>query len=497
MFNLLAKKLLNIGKKRGGKKPFYITTTLPYVNAEPHIGFAMELVRADIIARYQKLIGRAVFFNTGTDEHGQKIYQKAVEAGLEPQAYVDSYATKFKALIPLLGISEDINFIRTTDRHHIEAAQEFWRRVDKAGFIYKKQYETKYCIGCELEKTDSELEDGRCPIHPNKAIELRAEENYFFQYSAFESRLQELYAKNPNLVVPDFRFNEIKNFVKSGLHDFSISRLKTKMPWGIAVPGDEEQVMYVWFDALVNYISAIGWPKDEAKFRQWGVESGGVVQYAGKDNLRPQAGMWQAMLLAVGLTPSQTIVIDGFINASDGQKMSKSIGNTISPHELVAGFGVEAVRYYMARHINDFEDFDFSLEKMTEAYNANLANGLGNLVSRVMKMASTHLAGPVSVSDQSIPADFKQAIANFELNKASNIIWAQIGELDKKIQTTEPFKLIKTEPIKAKAIITELVVGLYAVGQILEPIMPTTSATIKALVKANQMPTTPLFGRKD
>ena len=197
------------------------------------------------------------------------------------------------------------------------------------------------------------------------------------------------------------------------MHDFSISRLKTKMPWGIAVPGDEEQVMYVWFDALVNYISAIGWPKDEAKFRQWGVESGGVVQYAGKDNLRPQAGMWQAMLLAVGLTPSQTIVIDGFINASDGQKMSKSIGNTISPHELVAGFGVEAVRYYMARHINDFEDFDFSLEKMTEAYNANLANGLGNLVSRVMKMASTHLAGPVSVSDQSIPADFKQPMVVF------------------------------------------------------------------------------------
>ncbi len=479
------------------KKTFYITTTLPYVNAEPHIGFAMELVRADIIARYQKLMGQEVFFNTGTDEHGQKIYQKAVEAGEEPQTYVDGYAAKFKALIPLLGISSDINFIRTTDRHHVEAAQEFWRQVDQNGFIYKKQYETKYCIGCELEKTDSELENGRCPIHPDKEIELRAEENYFFKYSAFEEQLLDLYEKNPNLVTPDFRFNEIKSFVKSGLRDFSISRLKTKMPWGIAVPNDPDQVMYVWFDALVNYISAIGWPNDETKFKKWGAESGGMVQYAGKDNLRPQAGMWQAMLMAANLPPSKNIIIDGFINAADGQKMSKSLGNTINPVELVDEFGVEAVRYYIARHINDFEDFDFSLEKMKESYNAGLANGLGNLVSRIMKMASTHLEVSVDVPEKSIPEDFKQALNNFRINEAADIIWRWISDLDKRIQAEEPFKLIKNDLEKGRVIITELTVGLYTIGRMLNPLMPETSAIIKSLVKENKMPEAPLFVRKD
>ncbi len=499
MFNLLAKKLFKglKGKDESKNKPFYLTTTLPYVNADPHIGFAMELVRADIMVRYQALMGREVFFNTGTDEHGQKIYQKASEAGRDVQTYVDEYAARFKALIPLLGIWPEINFIRTTDAHHIAAAQEFWRRVDRAGFIYKKQYETKYCVGCELEKTDSELEEGRCPIHPDKELELRAEENYFFKYSAFEQKLLDLYTQNPNLVRPDFRFNEIKSFVAGGLRDFSISRLKTKMPWGVPVPGDADHVMYVWFDALVNYISAIGWPDDMTKFERWAVQSGGMVQYAGKDNLRPQAGMWQAMLLAGGLPPSQNIIINGFINAADGQKMSKSLGNTVTPKELVDEFGVEAVRYFIARHINDFEDFDFSLDKMKEGYNGNLANGLGNLVSRIMKMASTHLVGPVTVPEKSIPDGFKDALDNFEINRATNIVWEHIAELDKKIQATEPFKLIKTDPVAAKAIIAELVGGLYTVGRMLNPIMPQTSVAIKSLVKENKMPNTPLFIRRD
>ncbi|KKT74648.1 MAG: Methionine-tRNA ligase, partial [Parcubacteria group bacterium GW2011_GWB1_44_7] len=276
---------------------FYITTTLPYVNAEPHIGFAMEVIRADVMARWKRAQGFEVFFNTGTDERGAKIFEAAKKAGQEPQTYVDEAAKKFQALIPLLNLSEP-NFIRTTDSHHIKAAREFWKICAKNGHIYKKPYKIKYCVGCELEKTDSELVDGKCPLHPTREIEEIEEENYFFKFSAFQKPLLDFYEKKPDFVVPDFRFNEIKSFVKRGLEDFSISRLKEKMPWGIEVPDDSEHTMYVWFDALVNYISAIGWPDDLERFKKWQIDSGGMVQYCGKDNLRQQSAMWQAMLMA-------------------------------------------------------------------------------------------------------------------------------------------------------------------------------------------------------
>ena len=214
-------------------KNFYITTTLPYVNSEPHVGFAMEIIRADVIARNKKLNGYNVFFNTGTDEHGAKIHRNAVAQGIDPQRYVDDLSLKFKDLVPLLGITEDVKFIRTTDSHHIKAAQEFWKLCDKNGYIYKKNYKIKYCVGCELEKTESELVDGKCPIHPLMVIDEIDEENYFFKFSEFDKPLLDLYKNNPQLVIPDFRFNEIKAFVERGLQDFSISRLKSKMPWGI------------------------------------------------------------------------------------------------------------------------------------------------------------------------------------------------------------------------------------------------------------------------
>ena len=225
---------------------FYITTTLPYVNSDPHLGFALEMVQADAIARYHKLLGKEVFFNTGTDEHGIKVYRKAEQEGKEIQAYVAEYAEKFKKLMPALGISDDIHFIRTTEAHHIKACQEFWNRCHDNGDIYKKIYHVKYCVGCELEKTESELnEQGRCPIHPNLELEAIEEENYFFRFSKYEKPLLEYYGKHQDFVVPDFRFNEIKEFVKRGLQDFSISRLKEKMPWGVPVPDDETHVMYV------------------------------------------------------------------------------------------------------------------------------------------------------------------------------------------------------------------------------------------------------------
>jgi len=481
------------------KKLFYITTTLPYVNAEAHMGHALEIVRADVIARYKKLLGYEVFFNTGTDEHGQKLYQKALEAGKTPKEYTDFYANKFKELLKLMGVTEedDItrNFIRTTDENHIKSAQEFWKTCDKNGFIYKKNYQVKYCVGCELEKTDSDLVDGKCPLHPNLTLEIRDEENYFFKFSTFDKKLLDFYKENPNFVIPDFRFNEIKAFVERGLQDFSISRLKSKMPWGIEVPGDNEHIMYVWFDALVNYVTAIGWPSDLKKFDKWQVETGGMVQYCGKDNLRQQSAMWQAMLMACGLPNSKTIVIDGFVTGPGGVKMSKSLGNVVSPVYLIEKYGTDALRYFVTRELSPFEDSPMSEEIFKEAYNANLANGLGNLVSRVMKMAETNLEKPVEISEKTMPQDFFDYLEKFEIQKATEIIWKKITELDKIIQTEQPFKLVKTNKEKGIKIIETLVKELYTISGMLSPIMPETSKEIKELIKVNKSPDKPLFLR--
>ncbi len=448
------------------KKSFYITTTLPYVNAEPHLGHAMEFVRADIIARWRKLNGDDVFFNTGTDEHGQKVFEKANESGIGIQKYVDEGAEKFKNLEKSLGLSEEVHFIRTTDPKHTHAAGEFWKLCDKNGFIYKKNYKIKYCVGCELEKTDSELMEGKCSVHPNLEIELIDEENYFFKFSAFGDKLLKLYADNPNFVVPDFRFNEIKSFVSMGLRDFSISRLKEKMSWGVSVPGDDKHVMYVWFDALVSYISTLGWPDNKIDFEKYWIK-GTPTQYCGKDNLRQQSAMWQAMLLAAGLPNSHQIVINGFIQ-SEGHKMSKSMGNVVSPTDLINEYGTDTLRYYVARELSTFEDGDFTIEKFKEAYNANLANGLGNLTSRIMKMSETHLDNTYTQSHiNPLTLSVNGLLEGFEIGKAMNMIWEEIGRLDKKIQETTPFKLVKTNPEEGKKIIEELVAGLGGVADAL------------------------------
>jgi methionyl-tRNA synthetase len=269
------------------------------------------------------------------------------------------------------------------------------------------------------------------------------------------------------------------------------------MPWGIDVPGDETQVMYVWFDALVNYISAIGWPDDLEKFDKWQVETGGMVQYCGKDNLRQQSAMWQGMLLAAGLPNSQCVIIDGFVTAAHGVKMSKSIGNVVSPVDIVKEYGTDALRYYVAREAHPFEDSPFTPEGFKEAYNANLANGLGNLVSRVMKMAETNLDEPVIIPDKTIPQEFFDLLEKFEIQKASDLVWLKIAEADKMIQETQPFKLVKTDKEKGVEIIKDLVVKLYTVGRMLNPILPETSQKIKDLVKTNKSPAAPLFLRKD
>jgi len=464
------------------KEKFYITTTLPYVNAKPHIGFATEIVRADILTRYHKSLGKDVFFNTGTDEHGQKIYEGAIEEEMGTQEYVDKYAKEFQKLLPELGISEDVHFVRTTDEHHIKAAQEMWKRCKENGDIEKKKQTIKYCIGCELEKTDSELEDDKCPLHPNKELEIREEENYFFKFSNYGDKLLKFYDENPEFVVPNFRFNEIKKFIECGLQDFSISRLKEKMPWGVQVPGDEEHVMYVWFDALTNYISTTGWPEKE-NFDGWWPG----IQVAGKDNLRQQSAIWQAMLMSAGLPNSKQVMIGGFIT-SEGHKMSKSLGNVIDPIEVKEKYGTEALRYFLARHVHPFEDTDVTWEKMDEWYTANLVNGLGNLTARIMKMAETHLddVGRVEVGvDSDI---YKESLDNFEFQKTADYIWKKIGNLDEYIAEEQPFKIVKDDQEKGVKIIKQLVTDLSVVASLLKPFMPETSKIILSAIKDNKKP---------
>lgn len=471
-------------------KPFYITTTLPYVNADPHIGFALEIVQADVLARYHALRGDEVFFNTGTDEHGIKIHRKAHDLGKDTQSYTDEYAEKFRALKEKLHLFPDLHFIRTTDPKHKAAAQEFWKRCAMSGDIYKKNYSVKYCVGCELEKTDSELQNNRCPIHPTLDIELISEENYFFRFSKYQVPLLDLYARRPDLVVPDFRFNEIRAFVAAGLEDFSISRLKSKMPWGVPVPGDDTQVMYVWFDALINYISTLGWPEDEANLEKfWGIiPSPKALQVAGKDNIRQQAAMWQAMLISANLPSTRQIVIHGFIT-SGGQKMSKSLGNVIDPYVIVDEYGVDALRLFLLRHIHPFEDSDFTMDKFRESYNADLANGLGNLAARILTLAQANLPAAITRPDaEDFPKEYVDALDRYDYNAATDYVWQLIGQLDKELTDTKPFAVVKERPDEGRVMIASMATRLYSIARLLQALLPSTSDVLKAAILANKKP---------
>ena len=466
----------------------YLTTTLPYVNANPHLGHALEFVEADFLARTLRAHGVEVFLNTGTDEHGAKIAKKAEEAGVHPQEYVDDYAARFKAFADRLDISYDA-FLRTSSPEHVRVAQEFWKRCAAAGNIYKAEYELKYCVGCELEKTDSELVDGRCPLHPNLEIEIRKEENYYFKFSKFQEALLDLYKKNPEFVIPPERQKEITSFVKAGLKDFSISRRKEKLSWGVPVPGDEEHVMYVWFDALVSYLSAFGWPEGEEESTEWWP----VTHMAGKDNLRQQAAMWQAMLLSVDLPTSAQVFIHGFL-LSGGAKMSKSLGNVIDPSALADQYGVEALRYVLLRHVNPFEDSDLTLESFHEHYTAGLANGLGNLVARTMTLAAEHLPHPVELGeeDEKISEEFYELVEGYRFSEAMDYAFDLVAKADKLMTKREPYKKIKSgdaaEREEARADIEGLVKALAQIAAHLAPAMPRTAALIASAVRKNEKP---------
>lgn len=470
------------------KKTFYITTTAPYVNADPHIGFALEIIQADVIARLKRLTGYDVAFGFGTDEHGLKIYRKALEAKMDPQKYCDQFAKRFNDLVKILNLSTT-HFIRTTDPQHIKATQEFWLRCYKKGDIYKKKYRVKYCVGCELEKTDSELEDGKCPIHSNLKIEIYEEENYFFKFSNYQKKLLNLYEDNPNFVVPKYRLTEIKEFVKKGLQDFSISRLKSKMPWGVDVPNDPEHVMYVWFDALVYYISTLDWPQNEEEFAKWWPG----MQVAGKDNLRQQSAIWQTMLMSAGLPNSKQIFIHGFIT-SGGQKISKSLGNVIDPFDLVKQYGIDAVRYYLLKEIPASGDGDFSHSRMKEIYNSDLANELGNLVSRITQLCeSANIEYSEELNPKNLPAiqvgGFIENIESFQFNDALEEIWREVKDLNIKINREKPWE--KND----KGILRNYLRILRTIAFWLEPFLPQTSRNILKKTEGKIKKIPPLFPR--
>jgi methionyl-tRNA synthetase len=462
-----------------GKK-LYITTAIPYVNAKLHIGNMLDYIYADIWTRYQKQNGREVRFQVGTDEHGNKIAAKAAELGMEPQAYTDMMFASVEPLIRKVG-AEFTDVIRTTDGHHVGAVQYIWQKLQP--YIYKGSYEGWYCVGHEAFFTDKEVEatGGVCPDH-QKPYERISEENYYLKASAFTDKVREAMTTGRMEIVPEFRKNEFLELMKDGLQDVSISRPKKNLSWGVPVPGDPEQIMYVWLDALANYITVLGYPDHDGWQEYWPAD----VQVVGKDILRFHAGIWPAMLLGLELPLPKKILVHGFVNIGGG-KISKSIGNVIDPNEVIDTYGLDAFRYFMARHIPTQDDGDFTWEKFENAYNLELGNDLGNLVSRVAGMVSRYQSGVVGDAPQG-DHDMKpyfESMNDLRFNNAMDEIWVTVRALNKFIEMVKPWEIAKkreTDP-EAEAHLGEVLA--HAVGTLLQvaeqltPFLPASSAVIK------------------
>src|SRR3989338_839475 len=482
---------------------FYITTPIYYPNADLHMGHAYTTTLCDILARYNRIMGDETRFLSGTDDHAFKVAQVAKKQGLDAKDYVKQQGERFKSLFSKLGVELD-DFIQTSDEiRHWPGAIEIWKRIAKNGDLEKRSYKGLYCTGCESFKKTEDLVSGKCPDHDLVAQEIE-EENYFFKLSKYGDKIKKAIESDELKIIPETRKNEILALIDRGLEDVSFSRPNKSMPWGIPVPSDDSQTMYVWCDALTNYITSLGFgTSDDSNYKKfWPAD----VHMMGKDILRFHAAIWPAMLLSANLPLPKSLFVHGFIT-SGGRKMSKTIGNVIDPLIVIEEYGVDALRYFLAREISPFEDGDFTIERFKEAYNANLANGLGNLASRIMKMAEVNLDRPVSIFEpqgeasgksggRAFKSEFTELMNNYELQKACDYIWQEIGRLDSLIQSSQPFKLIKSEPEKGRELIQELVISLYTIARMLNPFLPATSRAIKEAVRENKAFIEPLFPRK-
>lgn len=474
---------------------YYVTTSIPYVNAQPHIGFAMELLQGDILARYARQQGRPTIFSTGTDEHGGKVAQKAAEQGQTTKEFTDRVSQQFRELSRLLNISND-RFIRTTDAGHEQRAQLIWRRLKKD--IYKSTYVGLYCVGCEAFVTEAIAKEHNnvCPHH-NRPYEKLEEENYFFRLSAYAPRIQNAIETNELQIIPSTRKQEILNVIKAGLEDISVSRPKEKITWGIPVPGDESQVMYVWFEALMNYITVLGYPEHEDFQKYWPAN----VQIIGKDILRFHAAIWPGMLLALDLPLLKTLFVHGFITV-EGQKMSKSLGNVIHPKQIVDEYGIDAFRYYFARHISAYEDGDFSWQKLHDAYTNELGNELGNAVQRTAAMIQRYQKGVIGdiPSAKHDIARYREAMDKCRFNAALDEVWEQVRGLNQYIDEQKPWEIHKAgDEAHLHEVLAYQVSSLIEIADLLLPFMPETAQKIKQVFKAGIVRPTEetLFPRKE
>lgn len=467
-------------KASNKKQKFYITTAIDYVNAEPHIGHALEKVQADALARFHGLLGHEVFFLTGTDEHGTKVYRASQEAGLPPQEFCDKITEKFVELTKALDTNND-DFIRTTDKQrHWPGAQKLWELCKKD--IVKRKYRGLYCVGCEAFLLERDLDRGLCPIHKKKPESLE-EENYFFLLSRYTDRIREILESDEYRVVPESRKNEVLALVREGLQDVSVSRPRRTLPWGIPVPNDPDHVFYVWFDALPNYITAIGFGRDEKTYRRWWPAD---VHVIGKDILRFHAVLWPGMLLSAGLPLPKTLFVHGYMTVN-GEKMSKSLGNVIDPRVYTDGYGSDALRYFLLAGMPSQEDGDFTHERFVDVYNTALADDLGNLVMRTATLLVKYLGGrhPQTLGDtlqtsaESLAEDYIKHFEAFEIDKACAAVWTLVRATNRYLNESEPWRVAKENPERLEQILYNVTESLRFLSVLLEPIIPKTAAKIR------------------
>jgi methionyl-tRNA synthetase len=460
---------------------FYLTTPIYYVNSTPHIGHAYTTLAADILVRHHKQRGEDTFFLTGTDEHASKVYRVAEEQGLDAKVYVDQIAEKWREVPELIGADIDF-FIRTTDEGHKRFVQEFVQRIYDNGDIYEAVYSGLYCVGCEEFKTEDQLVDGKCPIH-DTVPEWIEEKNYFFRLSKYQDRLLELYDDRPDFVQPNFRRNEARSFIASGLQDFSLSR--AGQPWGVPVPWDPEQVVYVWVDALINYVSALTYarPGEDLREHYWPH----ARHLIAKDILRFHCVFWPALLLSAGYEVPQRIFVHGYLTL-DERKISKSLGNVIDPLNLVSVYGSDAVRYWATRSVQFGQDGSVSIDSLHERYERELGNDLGNLVSRTTAMLAKYRDGRIPIAPGlGEPAPFERLatevptrLDQFDLTGALDVIWDAVRALNKFVTDTKPWELAKDDANAAELdrVLYALVDGLRAVAVALQAYLPETAPRI-------------------